>query len=204
MINKISLYLPIFIISIFMISACGPSQKVSRISPDQDTDLSGRWNAGDARRVSDEMIADVLNRPWLERFQNENGERPVVIVGRIRNESMEHIDTEVFSKDLERALINDGSVRFVASSSEREALREERQDQQRFATEETQRRLASELGADYMLIGNINSLVDQSVDRRQAAIFYTVNLELVDVETNEKVWIGNKRIQKMIERSRVR
>lgn len=201
------LSLKLIILAVFcaaLLVSCGPSQKVTRINPDQDTDLSGRWNAGDARRVSDEMIADVLSRRWLERFVQENRRDPVVIVGRIRNESMEHIDTEVFSKDLERALINDGRVRFVASASEREALRSERMDQQQHATEESARRLAAELGADFMMIGNINSIIDQSGDRRMAAIFYTVNLELVNVETNEKVWIGNKRIQKMIERSRVR
>lgn len=198
------IYISIILSLIFTAASCGPSQSVSRVDANQDSDLSGRWNAGDARRVSDEMISDVLTRPWLNRFQTDNNERPVVIVGRVRNESMEHIDTEVFSKDLERAMINDGRVRFVASSSEREDLREERMDQQQYATEESQRQLAAELGADFMLIGNINSIVDQSIDRRQAAIFYTVNLELVDVETNEKVWIGNKRIQKMIERSRVR
>lgn len=202
--KKSPLNIIIFCLSILVFTSCGPSQTVSRVDANQDSDLSGRWNAGDARRVSDEMIADVLTRPWLNRFQTENSDRPVVIVGRVRNESMEHIDTEVFSKDLERALINDGSVRFVASNSEREALREERMDQQQYATEASQRRLAAELGADFMLIGNINSIIDQSTDRRQAAIFYTVNLELVSVETNEKVWIGNKRIQKMIERSRVR
>jgi hypothetical protein len=41
-------------------------------------------------------------------------------------------------------------------------------------------------------------------DRRETSIFYTVNLELVDVETNQKVWIGNKQIKKLIERRRTR
>jgi uncharacterized protein (TIGR02722 family) len=187
-----------------MMSACGPSQTVSRVDSDEMPELSGRWNARDARMVSETMMSDVLNRPWLGNFREQHERNPVVIVGRVRNESMEHIDTEVFTKDLERELINSGDVSFVASREEREEIRDERQDQQEYASYESVKNLAQELGADYMMLGNINSIMDESIDRRTSSIFYTINLELIDVETNQKVWIGNEQIRKIVERSGVR
>ncbi|MEX0845208.1 MAG: penicillin-binding protein activator LpoB [Balneolaceae bacterium] len=197
------LFLPLIILSLTVIS-CGPSQTVSRVGADTQTDLSGRWNDTDARLVAEEMISDAVSKPWLAQFNEKNEEAPVTIVGRVRNETMEHIDTEVITKEMERAFINTGLVQVVASSDEREQLRDERQDQQSFASYESTAALADELGANFMLIGNISSIIDESVSGKEAAIFYTINLELVEVQTNRKVWIGNKKIKKFIERSRVR
>ncbi|GAB5409131.1 MAG: hypothetical protein BalsKO_14960 [Balneolaceae bacterium] len=187
-----------------LITACRPSNKVSRIDPGTTTDLSGKWNDTDARLVAEEMISDALTKPWLNQFSRNNQKPPVVIVGKVRNESMEHIETEVFTKEMERAFVNSGSVSIVANAQERADIREERADQQVNASYETTRKMAQELGADFMLIGNINSIVDEAVDNRTLAVFYTVNLEFINVETNQKMWIGNKKIKKLIERKNYR
>lgn len=196
----------VFLISFLFLASCasGPSQTVTRVGADETPELSGRWNDRDARIVSETMIGDVLRRPWLQRFKEATGREPVVIVGRVQNDSMEHIDTEVFTRDLERELINSGEVRFVAGGNVRTDIRDERSQQQQYASFETVKNLAQELGADFMLVGTINSIIDQSIDRRQSVIFYNVNLELVNVETTEKVWIGNERIRKVIERRNIR
>ncbi|HKJ31941.1 MAG TPA: penicillin-binding protein activator LpoB [Balneolales bacterium] len=185
---------------LIFLGACA-TQKVTRVSSDTTTDLSGRWNDSDARMVADAMIKEIIASPWLESFRQSHDENdPVVIVGHVRNESMEHIDTEVFTKDLERALVNSGEVRFVAGPEEREQIRQERLDQQKHASYESMKKLAHELGADYMIIGNLNSIQDESLTGKTITMFYTTNLELIDIETNEKTWIGNKKIKKIIRR----
>lgn len=188
----------------FVLVGCRPSQKITRINPNSTTDLSGKWNDTDARLVAEEMITDALSKPWLNQFNRNNQKPPVVIVGRVRNESMEHIETEVFTKELERSFVNSGEISVVASSEERSDIRDERLDQQANASYETTKKLGQELGADFMLIGNINSIVDEAVDSRTLAVFYTVNLEFVNIQTNQKVWIGNKKIKKFIERRNYR
>lgn len=194
----------ISLISLLTAIGCTPSQKVSRVSPDTQTDLSGRWNDTDARLVAEEMISDVVSKPWLSQYRENHDKAPVVIVGRVRNETMEHIDSEVFTNEMERAFVNTGKVSVVADREEREGVREERYDQQEHASYETTKQLGKELGADYMMIGNINSIVDESVSGKEVAIFYTVSLELVNIESNQKVWIGNKKIKKYIERKNFR
>lgn len=169
---------------------------VTRVSPQQQIDLSGRWNDVDSRLVAEEMTKDMLNRPWREAFFQRNGKKPVMIVGMITNKSHEHIEAETFIKDIERELINTATVRVVQNAQFREKIREERADQQQFASQETQKRWGRELGADYMLFGNINSIVDQEGNRK--VVFYQINLELADMETNELVWIGDKKIKKYI------
>lgn len=199
--NRLYWILIITIILMAMISGCGtPSRTVERISTDEVTDLSGRWNDTDSKLVAEQMIRDLTYRPWLEDFLMESGRKPVVIVGTIRNFSSEHIQTDVFIKDMERELINSGKVKFVASKSERLEVRDERDDQQTSASEETAKAIAQETGADYMLKGGINSTTDQLEGK--SAVFYQINLELIDLQSNEKVWIGSKEIKKFITKAK--
>lgn len=184
---------------LLLVISCGGGRTVKRISTDEVTDLSGRWNDTDSKLVAEKMISDMLSRPWLTDFTEEKGRKPVVIVGTIRNMSTEHINVDVFIKDIERELINSGQVKFVASREEREEIREERLDQQMYSSTETAKRLAQEVGADYFLIGSVKSVEDWFEGKK--AILYSVDLELIDVEKNLKAWIGNKKIKKIIEQS---
>lgn len=193
-------YIILFILAFLIIlSGCAGGRTVKRISTTEVTDLSGRWNDTDARLVAEEMIKDMVSRPWLSNFHKNKGENPVVIVGTIRNMSTEHVNMELFTKDMERELINSGQVQFVASKIEREEIREERLDQQMYASMETAKKLGEEVGADFVLIGTFKSVED--VLEGKKAILYSVDLELIDVEKNLKVWIGNKKIKKLIEQA---
>ena len=114
----------------------------------------------------------------------------------IKNKSHEHIDANTFIKDIERAVIKDGSVRLVQAGDKRESLRAERVEQQDYASTETAKNWGLELGADYMLQGTINSIVDTY--KKEKIVFYQINMELSHLETNEIVWIGEKKIKKYI------
>jgi len=142
------------------------------------------------------MISDCISRPWLTEFAAAQGNKPVVTVGTIRNETNEHIAIETFTKDFERELINSGSIRFVAGKDLRAELRGERQEQQEFASRETMKRFREELGADFILMGSIKTIIDQEEGNK--VVFYQTDLELINVETIEKVWIGTKKIKKGI------
>ncbi len=181
------------------ITGCGTTQ-VDRVAVDDTIDLSGRWNDTDSRLVAESMIGEVFTHSWADDFIVKNGQKPVVIVGTIRNMSSEHLETGVFAKDIERELVNSGKVKFVASSNERGELRQERLEQQQFSTEETAKRLAAETGADYMLKGSIKTQMD-TVGRKQVK-FYQTDLELIHIESNEKVWIGTKKIKKLVKKPR--
>jgi uncharacterized protein (TIGR02722 family) len=177
----------------------GCSTKVERMEIGEVKDLSGRWNDSDSQMVSEAMVQDCLNHPWLSDYSIRSGKKPDLIVGSIRNRSSEHIATEVFVKDLERALVNSGRANFVASSEERSDVRSERLDQDLNAAPETRNAPGMEAGADFILIGSINSIMDQ--EKGEKVIFYQVDLELVDMRNNRKVWLGNKKIKKSVSRN---
>lgn len=186
----------LLIVALVALISFSCSRKVTRINPDDQVDLSGRWNDTDSKLVAEQMIYDVMNRPWHNDFKIANNRKPVVIVGYVQNKSTEHIESETFIKDVEREFINSGYVRVVSNSEFREKLREERADQGEFASQETQAKWGKELGADFMMFGVITAVIDSY--KKEKVVNYKVNLELVSIETNEKVWLGDKEIKKYI------
>jgi uncharacterized protein (TIGR02722 family) len=183
-------------ISLLVISAFGCGKKVDRIAVDKQMDLSGKWNDTDSRLVSEEMVTDCLARPWVEQHKIQAGKSPSVIVGTVVNKTDEHIISETFTKDLERALVNSGRVQMVASSAERAEIRAERAEMQKHSSTATKKRFQQEQAADFMLKGVINSITDK--EKRKKVVFYQIDLELINTETNQKVWIGDKKIKKYI------
>jgi uncharacterized protein (TIGR02722 family) len=183
-------------------AGCG-GKRVTRIDPTTVTDLSGRWNDTDSRLVANALIEQSLNAPWLRRYaEAHGGEPPTVIVGEFRNRTLEHIPVNTFIRDLERAFVNSGAVRVVASADERKEVRAERADQQEHARADTRARIGQELGARYMLHGEIQAIEDR--EGGDKVIFYQVDATLIDLESNEKAWVGQYQIKKYIERSRFR
>ena len=179
--------------------ACSPS--VKRVETNLVKDVSGGWNDTDAQMVAQEMITDCLQGGWYPKFLTKNGKEPVVIVGTVTNESSEHINTRVFVEEMQRALINSGKVEFVASAGERGEIRQERLEQDEFASEATRKAFGQEVGADFMLSGVLSSIVDKSGSN--ALVFYQTNLKLINIQTNQIVWNGQKQIKKYVKRSKV-
>ena len=184
-----------------VLAGCASTPRVDRLDVESTVDISGRWNDSDSRMVAEEMIQDCLDRPWRHNFgYKHGGKAPMVIVGAVRNRSHEHINVQTFVKELERSLINSGEVQFVAAKGEREQIRDERLDMAKHASDETMKGPGKESGADFMLIGSINSIRDEAGGK--AVMFYQVNLELIDMANNIKVWIGEKKIKKLIQKKR--
>jgi hypothetical protein len=201
--NKVIRYIGgfVWLVAVALILGCA-STEVKRTEVDETIDLSGRWNDTDSRLVAEEMIQDCLSRPWLGQFKaDHSGKNPVVIVGTVLNRSHEHINTQVFVKNLERALINSGQVDFVASKEEWKELREEKADMLKgFTDAETAKSISAKTGADFMLKGAMNSVKDEV--KGKYVILYQANLELIHLETNKKAWIGEKQIKKYVKRAK--
>ena len=182
------------------VGGCGHETKVTRVDTGVVTDLSGRWNDTDSQMVAEAMVKEALANPWLGNFTKGKNRQPVVIVGSVLNKSHEHINIQTFVSDLERELTNSQKVTFVAAKGEREEVREERREQAVHAREDTQKAPGKEIGADYMMRGSISTILDEQDGAK--AVFYQIDLEMVDMENNVKAWFGQKKIKKVIEKKR--
>ena len=192
--------LVVLVLVLIGFSGCGGETRVTRVDAGVVTDLSGRWNDTDSRMVAESMVKEALEYPWLNNFSQSKRRQPVVVVGTVLNNSHEHINVQTFVTDLERELTNSQKVTFVAAKNEREEVRTERKEQAMYSREDTQKAPGKEIGADYMMKGTIATILDEADGTK--AMFYQVDLQMVDLESNAKVWYGQKKIKKVIEKKR--
>lgn len=186
---------PIFPILSLLLFSCS-QRTVSRIDPGQSIDLSGRWNDTDSRAVAEKMTTELLNSDKFSAFAKAQGSKPAIVVGDILNKTSEHIDAENFVKKIELTIFNSGIADLVESDTFRDKLRAERAQQQDFASSATASEWGKEIGADLMLFGEMTSETDVYNNKR--VVNYIVTLFLTDIETNKRVWYGQKEIKKFI------
>jgi len=182
-------------------AGCG-GKTVTRVDSGEQIDLSGNWNDIDSQNVSGDLVDQITAAAWVENHVQATGKKPAIIVGVIRNKTVEHIPMKTLTADLERAFINSGRVLVVASPEEREQIRQERAEQQDFASQETMAAWGREHGADYMLLGELNTIVDQ--EGKDQVKFYQTDTYLVDLESNLKVWAGQTKTKKVISNKKYR
>jgi penicillin-binding protein activator len=172
------------------------TRTVTRVNPDTQIDLSGRWNDSDSRMVADKMVNDLLTSEKFKDYIKEKGSKPAIVVGLIKNKTSEHIDAANYVKKFELAIYNSNVAELVESDEFRDKLRLERAQQQDFADPATVSQWGKEIGADVMLFGEMTSETDTYNNKR--VVNYVTTLFLTDIETNKRVWYGQHEIKKLV------
>ena len=198
----------LILLSLVLAVGCGSTKRVTRTEAGstEGGDLSGYWNDIDAELVATAMVKQCLEESaWAANYQEENsGKKPVVkLMGVIKRTDDRNVNTDFFAKQLERSLLNSGRVKVVAAYGQDSINVAERDRQATHASDETAKSHQMETGADFTLQTWVNSQ-NESDGGGQSVRAYLVNMELVNVESNEKVWIGEKKIRKVIDQDRVR
>lgn len=181
-----------------MIGCGGSSRQVKRVDAGTQTDLSGKWNDTDARLTSESLINECFAAGWLPGFVQEQSRKPAVRVRGVVNKTDEHIDAQVFIKNIERAMVNSGKVKVLAQ--EGAELSSVDSEQARAASghqgDNTAVSVGNETGADFVVAVRMASILDQVEGEK--AKFYKINFELISPTSGEKTWIGDYEIKKLI------
>jgi PBP1b-binding outer membrane lipoprotein LpoB len=190
------------LIALSMIAACGPKKRVQREKePGKAEELSGNWSAVDAQETSEAIIKDCFGQGWLDKAAKDLGREPKIRVRGIVNKTDEHIDAQVFIKNLEKAMVNSGKVSVLAQ--EGAELNSIRDEQKMVADGESEGENVSagnqKLG-DFAIAVRMTSILDQIEGKKTK--FYKINAELIQTTSGEKVWIGDHEIQKTIEQAK--
>jgi len=182
--KKIAIVLCVFL----LLSSC-ETTKVKRVESGTQKELSGYWNAVDVKIVCETLVNDCLSSARVnQEIKARGNKKPVVVVGKFKNASDEHIDTEIITSIMENVIFNSGKLDFVAGGDTRNNLRAEKQDQQSNASEATASALGKEIGADFMMTGSVRTIVDR--DGNRSVRTYFVTAELTNIETNARMWMG--------------
>lgn len=145
------------------------------------------------------MIRDMVNGSWLQQWTQDHDGKPTVILGPIDSKTSPSIDAEPVIRNIERNLFNAKTIQDDLKSGKkiRRALREERVHQNCRGQTTSAAGGASEFGADFMVYGTIRSTVEEE-RKNDAVLLYTVDLELINLETNVKSWEQKTEFKKIV------
>jgi hypothetical protein len=189
------------VLCLFGLAACGTS--ITRLSPTQAVDISGKWNAEDSRQVAEKLIDKSLSDSWADEFLAAKGRKPVVQIGRVVVRSNgDVIDTDIFTDDLRRAFIESKRVGVVGKDAEMAEIRAAQVVQEERATEETRSKAFAETGADFRIQGTIKVQDDRQGNTVNK--FYSVDLIFTNIQTGEQILIVNHKISKLVENAKFR
>jgi penicillin-binding protein activator len=191
--HKMRFSIQVFFLIFFF--ACS-QRTVNRVEPEEEINLSGRWNDTDSRLVANRMTADFLASEKYKEYAMALGKKPAIILGTIKNKTTEHIDASNYLKKFELAIYNSGVAELVESDEHRDKLRIERVQQQEFSDPSTISQWGKEVGANLMLFGEMTSETDIYNNKR--VVNYQTTLFLTDMETNKRIWYGQHEIKKFI------
>ncbi|AYA03062.1 penicillin-binding protein activator LpoB [Acinetobacter sp. WCHAc010034] len=160
--------------------------------------LTKDFGSTDLQMIADKMVDDMLTFPVI--VQLTQNRRPVMFVDRIRNKTQEHIDTESITDTIQNKLINSGKFRFVDMTSAN-ALAQQLayQKQSGMVNQATSVKAGGHIGAEYMLNGNLSSIVKNSGGKSD--VYYKFTLKLQNVQTGIVEWTSEKEIRKSAKRS---
>ncbi len=186
------------LLMLFVLSACVPKFQAEYSDPATQEIVDDRWNETDARKSAEALVAAVLQKPWLHRFQATKKRRPVIGVDEVRNKTAEHIDTKALTDYVRDELINSGRVRFV-NIAKRKRLRQEL-DYQRSGAVAARTRAATgqQVGIDYLFGGTLSS--QEHVRDGLKTVTYQVVLTLTNLATSEIEWSKKHLIKKRFQR----
>ena len=174
--------------SLTCVSCAGKSVYV----PAGSTTQSGTFSDTDVRMMAAAMYGSLQKK--LETVVPDSSHKPIVALVHLDNKTSEHIDTDVIADKLQIEMIKAGSLRFVDRSKIREISKEFDLGASGLVNPEMVKRAGSVLGADFLLAGDMTSIV--KTQGRSQLNFYRLSMRLIETETDEVVWADDFEIKK--------
>jgi len=155
-------------------------QSVERVSED--------FGSTDLHMIAEKMVDSLLQTPILN-------DRPVLFVSAVKNKTHEHIDTKSITDKIRTTLLRSGKVRFTATSDVPDEIINQLEFQNsNLVDPKTGKRYGKIIGADYILHGEISSIV--KTNRRVRDVYYKITLQLANIENGLIEWADEKEIRK--------
>lgn len=181
-----------------LLSGCASTVKYT--NPD-DVDTTGiGFSSTDLQVTTQKMVDSMLVSENIKRITDFGKKEPVVFFSGIRNETNEHINTNMLENTVSTRMINSGLFQFT-DMKQVKAMKEQMQYQQQsgMIDQNTAVKMGQQLGAHYMLTGSIANIDVQGSS--QQSMFFLITLKMIDIQKGTIVWQAEKQIRKVQKRT---
>jgi hypothetical protein len=181
------------ILAIAMTSGCTNKSVVKYGDATAVETTDTNFGSTDLQTVANQMTDSLLTSPVVGTLTANN--RPIMFVERLKNKTSEHIDTESITDSISTKLLRSGKFRFV-DMSRVNAAREQIDFQQNSGMVDPNKAMqfGRQVGAEYMLYGNLSSIVKSNKDKSD--VYYKFTLRLMDLQSGLVEWADETEIRK--------
>ena len=180
--------------------SCGPREFVKGDYDNNVNDpnlLTDKWSESDMQRAVKELVASAVAHPAIASAPRP----PIVMVTRLQNKTDEHIDTQSITDMFTVELTNSGKVTFVDKAARDDISEEYDYQNSGMVSRETQKGKGGQVGADLIMNGRLDSIVQEA--GRDKTVYYKLTMNMTNLKTGLIVWTGQKELRKQFKKKRV-
>jgi penicillin-binding protein activator len=191
--SAVSLFSALMMFAIIATTAgCGPKAFVRGEYDDvgRENNLNDLWSETDMQKVVTDLVAGMTAHNSIA-----NAKRPpIVMVTKLQNKTNEHIDTQSVMDMVRVELSRGGRVAFVDREAREDVADEYNYQSSGMVSEETRKGPGGQIGADFIINGRLDSIVQEV--GKDKTVYYKVTLNMTNLKTNLVVWTDYKQIRK--------
>jgi uncharacterized protein (TIGR02722 family) len=182
------------------LTACGPREFVKG-QYDQNVEdanlLTDKWSESDMQQAVRDLVQSAVSHPAIS-----NSKRPpIVMVTRLQNKTSEHIDTQSITDMFQVELMRSGKVTFVDKAAREDIAEEYDYQDSGMVNRETQKGKGGQVGADFIMNGRLDSIVQEA--GKDKTVYYKLTMNLTNLKTGLIQWTDHKQIRKEYKKRRV-
>ncbi len=160
--------------------------------------MSTDFGSSDLQQIAAAMVDSLLGSPAVVRVTAAR--TPVLLVDRVKNKTMQHIDTESVTDSIRTKLIQSGKFRFLDRTTDQAALDEFAAQRESGLVDPAKAvAMGTQFGAEYILTANL-SQIDQRLGKK-TDVYYKFTMNLKNLRTGLLDWADEKEIRKTADRS---
>lgn len=194
---KISI-LVLLVVSLF-ITQCGPKAFVKGKYDDVQREnlLNDQWSETDMQNAVKDLVVSLVNHPSIANAKTP----PVVMITQLQNKTSEHIDTQSIMDMFRVELMNSGRVEFVDKEARQDIKDEYDYQNSGIVSEETKKGPGGQIGADFIVNGRMDSIVQEV--GKDKTVYYKMTMNLTNLKTSKMVWSNYKQMRKQFKKKSV-
>lgn len=160
--------------------------------------ISTDFGSSDLQQIAETMVDSMITFPPVMEITAKR--RPVISVDKVKNKSMQHIDTESITDSVRARLIKSGKFRFVDRSTDQQTVEELKfQQDSGVVDKSTATDFGKQIGAEYLLTANFSEIKQKA--GRTTDVYYKFTMNLKNLKTGILEWSDEKEIRKIAQKS---
>jgi penicillin-binding protein activator len=156
--------------------------------------LSDQFNENDLQLIAKKIVDSLASSQAFSEIQG----RPVIVVGKMKNSTSEHIDMRSLSDKLEVQLQKTNRFVFMDKSARQEIAEEYEYQGSGYVRPDQAKRPGEQASADYLMTGEISSIIQEvGADK---LVYYKMTAKLHNLRTGTITWTDDKELRKKFEK----